>query len=79
MPIIVAYRNGAAVRLGDVGRVEDSVQDMRNYGVANGKPAVMLIINRQPNANIIEVVGPRDRADAGVPRLDSLGDRASTS
>ena len=56
LPIIVAYRNGAAVRLGDVSRVEDSVQDLRTYGVANGKPAVMLIINRQPNANIIEVV-----------------------
>ena len=56
LPIIVAYRNNAPVRLGDVGRVEDSVQDTRNYGVANGKPAVMLIINRQPNANIIEVV-----------------------
>ena len=56
LPIIVAYRNGAPIRLGDLGRVEDRVQDVRNYGVANGKPAVMLIINRQPNANIIEVV-----------------------
>jgi multidrug efflux pump len=56
VPIIVAYRNGAAVRLGDVGRVEDSVQDLRNHGMANGKPAVLLIINRQPNANIIETV-----------------------
>ncbi len=66
LPIIVAYRNGAAVRLGDVGRVEDSVQDVRNYGVANGKPAVMLIINRQPNANIIEVV---DRVTALLPEF----------
>ena len=66
VPIIVAYRNGAAVRLSDVGRVEDSVQDVRNYGVANGKPAVMLIINRQPNANIIEVV---DRVTALLPEL----------
>ena len=56
VPIIVAWRNGSPVRLGDLGRVEDSVQDVRNFGVANGKPAVMLIINRQPNANIIEVV-----------------------
>ena len=61
LPIIVAYRNGNAVRLGDLGRVEDSVQDTRNYGIANGKPAVMLIINRQPNANIIEVVDRRAR------------------
>jgi multidrug efflux pump len=66
IPIIVAYRNGAAVRLGDVGRVEDSVQDLRTYGVANGKPAVMLIINRQPNANIIEVV---DGITALLPEL----------
>jgi multidrug efflux pump len=68
LPIIVAYRNGAAVRLGDLGRVEDGVQDLRNYGVANGKPAVMLIINRQPNANIIEVV---DRVTALVPEFQA--------
>jgi multidrug efflux pump len=68
MPIIVAYRNGAAVRLSDLGRVEDSVQDVRNYGVANGKPAVMLIINRQPNANIIEVV---DRVTSLMPEFQA--------
>ena len=55
-PVIVTYRNGAAVRIGDLGRVEDSVQDLRNHGMADGKPAVLLIINRQPNANIIETV-----------------------
>jgi multidrug efflux pump len=66
LPIIVAYRDGAAVRLGDLGRVEDGVQDTRNYGVANGKPAVMLIINRQPNANIIEVV---ERVTALLPQF----------
>ena len=66
LPIIVSYRNGAAIRLGDLGRVEDGVQDVRNYGVANGKPAVMLIINRQPNANIIEVV---DRVTALLPEF----------
>ncbi|HUP29487.1 MAG TPA: efflux RND transporter permease subunit, partial [Usitatibacter sp.] len=66
VPIVVAYRNNAPVRLGDVGRVEDSVQDTRNYGVANGKPAVMLIINRQPNANIIEVV---DRITSLMPEF----------
>jgi multidrug efflux pump len=65
-PIIVAYRNGAAVRLGDLGRVEDSQTDIRNYGMANGKPAVLLIINRQPNANIIEVV---DNITAIMPEL----------
>ena len=66
IPIIVSYRNGSPVRLGDLGRVEDSVQDIRNYGVANGKPAVMLVINRQPNANIIEVV---DRITALLPEF----------
>jgi multidrug efflux pump len=66
IPIIVAYRNGAAVRLGDIGRVEDSVQDLRNMGMANGKPAVLLIINRQPNANIIETV---DAIQALIPEL----------
>jgi len=66
VPIIVAYRNGAAVRLGDLGTVEDAQQDIRNYGMANGKPAVLLIINRQPNANIIEVV---DSISAIMPEL----------
>ncbi len=66
LPIIVAYRNGAAVRLSDVGDVVDSVQDLRNYGTANGKPSVVLLINRQPNANIIETV---DRIQALLPQL----------
>ncbi|MGZ5031623.1 MAG: multidrug efflux RND transporter permease subunit [Usitatibacter sp.] len=67
-PIVVAYRNGAAVRLGDLGDVVDSVQDIRNYGMANGKPAVLMIINRQPDANIIEVV---DRITALIPELQA--------
>ncbi|TMI03588.1 MAG: multidrug transporter subunit MdtC, partial [Betaproteobacteria bacterium] len=50
----VAYRNGAAVRLSDVAEVVDSVEDLRNAGIANGKPSVLVIINREPNANIIE-------------------------
>jgi multidrug efflux pump len=54
VPLIVAYRNGSAVRLSDVGEVVDSVEDLRNAGIANGKPSVLVIINRQPNANIIE-------------------------
>jgi multidrug efflux pump len=56
IPIIIAFRNGAAVRLSDVAEVTDSVQDLRNAGSANGKPSVLLILNRQPNANIIETV-----------------------
>jgi multidrug efflux pump len=54
VPTIVAYRNGAAVRLADVAEVVDSVQDVRNAGQANGKPAVIVIIYREPNANILE-------------------------
>ncbi|MDD5247592.1 MAG: multidrug efflux RND transporter permease subunit [Rhodocyclaceae bacterium] len=66
LPIIVAYRNGAAVRLGDIASVDDSVQDVRNAGLVNGKPAVMMILRRQPGANIIETV---DRVNALLPSL----------
>jgi len=66
LPLIVAYRNGTAVRLPDVAQVVDSVQDLRNAGMANGKPSVLLIINRQPNANIIDTV---DRVSALLPLL----------
>jgi multidrug efflux pump len=54
LPLIVAYRNGAGVRLSDVAEVVDSVEDLRNAGSANGKPSILVILNRQPNANIIE-------------------------
>jgi multidrug efflux pump len=71
LPIIVAYRadksgHGAAVRLSDVAEVVDSVQDVRNAGSANGRPSVLLIVHRQPGANIIETV---DRIDALLPML----------
>ncbi|HTT11194.1 MAG TPA: multidrug efflux RND transporter permease subunit [Burkholderiaceae bacterium] len=56
IPLIVAYRNGAAVRLGDVAQVVDSVQDIRNFGETNGKPSVQIFVFRQPGANIIETV-----------------------
>ena len=68
-PLIVSYRNGAGVRLGDLGDVLDSVQDVRNYGASNGKPAVLLILNRQPGANIIETV---DRVRALLPHLQAM-------
>ncbi|MBN9461308.1 MAG: multidrug efflux RND transporter permease subunit [Burkholderiales bacterium] len=55
-PLIVSYRNGAAVRLSDVATVRESVEDERNAGSANGKPSVLLIVNREPAANIIETV-----------------------
>jgi multidrug efflux pump len=66
LPLIVAYRNGAAVRLSDVGEVVDSVQDLRNAGLANNKPAVLVILYKQPGANIIETV---DRVNALLPPL----------
>jgi len=67
-PLIVAYHNGAPVRLGDVADVEDSVSDVRNIGIANGKPSVLIIIFRQPGANIIQTV---DRVVALMPYLQS--------
>ncbi len=54
--LIVVYRNGAPVRLSDLGRVIDSVEDVRNLGLADGKPAVLIQIRRQPNANVVETV-----------------------
>jgi len=66
LPLIVAYRNGAAVKLTDLGQVVDSVQDLRNSGSSNGKPSVLIVISRQPNANIIETV---DSVTALLPQL----------
>jgi len=66
--VIVRYKNGSALRLQDVAQVQDSVQDVRNYGVANGKPSILLILFKQPGANIIEAV---DRVRALLPRLRS--------
>src|SRR5260221_8309565 len=66
LPLIVSYRNGSPVQLSEVAEVVDSVQDLRNAGMANGKPSVLVIINRQPNANIIETV---DRVTALLPAL----------
>jgi multidrug efflux pump len=66
LPLIVAWRNGAPVTLEAVANVVDSVQDLRNAGMANGRPSVLVIIYRQPNANIIETV---DRVNALLPSL----------
>jgi len=65
-PVIVQYFNGAPVRLSDLGKVEDSVQDLRAAGSVNGKPAVMLVIFRSPGANIIATV---DRVREMIPQL----------
>ncbi|QEL65120.1 acriflavin resistance protein [Oryzomicrobium terrae] len=68
LPLIVSYKNGNPVRLTDVAEVVDGVQDLRNAGSANGKPSVLLIINRQPGANIIETI---DRIHDELPRLQA--------
>jgi len=85
IPLIVAYQNGAPVRLSDLGDVVDSVEDLRNAGMSNGKPSVLIIVFRQPGANIIETVD-RVRAllplfQASIPPSINLGvgmDRTTT-
>ncbi|MGH7014432.1 MAG: efflux RND transporter permease subunit [Stellaceae bacterium] len=66
--LVVAYRNGAAVTLSEVADVVDSVENLRNAGLANGKPAVLVIIYRQPGGNIISTV---DGVKAELPVLQA--------
>ena len=66
--LVVAYRNGSAVRLSDLAEVTNSVEDLRNQGLANGKPSVLLILYRQPGANIIDTV---DRVMTLLPQLEA--------
>ncbi len=69
-PLIIAYRDGSAVRLQDIAAVTDkddgAVENIRNYGIYNGKPAISVIVTQQPGANIIETV---DRVKALIPEL----------
>ncbi|MFN3733936.1 efflux RND transporter permease subunit [Comamonas testosteroni] len=65
-PLVLRWNNGNAVRLSDVADVTDSVQDIRNYGVMNGKPAVLLQVFKQPDANILQAV---DKVRAMLPQL----------
>ncbi len=65
-PLIVAYHDGMAVRIQDIGQAVDGPEDLRNAGYANGKPSVLIIIWRQPGANIIDTV---DRIRAVMPQL----------
>ena len=65
---MIAYHNGTAVRIKDVGQVVDSVEDLRNSGYANGTQAVLVMIYRQPGANIIDTV---DRIRAALPQLQA--------
>ena len=65
-PLVVHYSKGAAVKLADVASVQDSVQDVRNAGMADGKPAVLLLVRKTPEANVIDTV---DRIRAELPTL----------
>jgi multidrug efflux pump len=67
-PLIVAYSNGQPVRLEDIASVTDSVEDVRQAGLVDGKPAIVLVIFRQPGANIIDTV---DRVRALMPQLQA--------
>lgn len=67
-PLVLRWKDGNAIRLSDVADVTDSVQDVRNFGVANGKPAILLQVFKQPGANILEAV---DRVRALLPQLQA--------
>src|SRR3984885_6901203 len=66
--LVVVYRNGAPVRLSDLGRVIDANEDIRNLGLVNGNPMVQIQINRQPNANIVDIV---KRVKALMPQFEA--------
>ena len=68
LPLVVSYRNGDAVKLADVANVRDSIEDVRTAGLVNGKPAILLVIFRQPGANIIETV---DSVSNLLPQLEA--------
>jgi multidrug efflux pump len=67
-PLVIAYRNGAAVQLSDLATVSDSVEDVRNLGLSNGQPSVLIIVFRQPGANIIDTI---DSVKASLPSLQA--------
>jgi multidrug efflux pump len=67
-PLVVSFRNGAALRLSDIATVTDSVENVMTTGIANNQPAVLLIVFRQPGANIIDTV---DRITAILPQLQA--------
>jgi multidrug efflux pump len=64
--LIIAYRNGAAVRLGDIATVAEGVEDVRNLGLADGQRAVLMLIRKQPGANVIDTV---DAIKAVLPQI----------
>ena len=68
-PLLIRYQNGAALRLGDVAKISDGVEDRYNSGFFNNEPAVLLVINRQSGANIIETVR---QIKAQLPALQAV-------
>lgn len=68
-PLIIHYNNGSAVRLSDVANVKDSVENVRNAGMTNAKPAILIMIRRSADANIIETV---DRIREQIPEFRAL-------
>jgi multidrug efflux pump len=67
--LVIRYRDGAPVRLGDVATITDSIEDRYSSGFHNGRPAVTLLISRQPGANIIATI---DAINAQLPALRAL-------
>ncbi|BCZ83260.1 multidrug resistance protein MdtC [Paraburkholderia terrae] len=65
-PLVIRTHDGTVVHVTDVAQVVKSTEDLRNYGLANGKPAVLLIVSKQPNANVIKTV---DAIRATLPQL----------
>jgi len=83
--LIIAYRNGAAVRLSDVAEVNDAVENLRNFGLANGDPAVLVLVFRSPGANIIStidsIIETLPQLEASIPsdiKLTVVTDRSTT-
>ncbi|MDP2868615.1 multidrug efflux RND transporter permease subunit [Methyloversatilis sp.] len=66
VPLILRHTSGATLRLGDVAMVTESVQDVRNLGLTNGKPTVLLVVTKRPGSNVIETV---ERVHALLPEL----------
>ncbi len=63
-PLVIGYQNGGAIKLSDVAGVTDSMEDVRAVGLANGKPAIIMLVYRQPGENIVDVY---DRVKAAIP------------
>jgi multidrug efflux pump len=83
--LIIAYRNGSAVRLSDIAEVNDAVENLRNFGLANGDPAVLVLVTRSPGANIISTIDSilevLPQLEASIPsdiKVTVVTDRSTT-